>query len=39
VAVVVYFRTRQEAQQFVDAFAPGVVGTAAVKVYCRDSGY
>ena len=32
----VYFLTRQEAQQFVDAFKPGVVGTAFVTVYCRD---
>ena len=32
----VYFRTRQEAQQFVDAFEPGVVGTALVTVYCLD---
>ena len=32
----VYFLTRQEAQQFVDAFEPGVVGTAFVTVYCRD---
>ena len=29
----VYFLTRQEAQQFVDAFEPGVVGTAFVTVY------
>ncbi len=36
VSVVVYFRTRQEAQQFVDAFPPGVVGTAPVKTYCAD---
>lgn len=34
--VAVYFRTRQEAQQFVDAFRPGVVGTAEVTSYCRD---
>ena len=33
---VVYFRTRQEAQQFVDAFEPGVVGTAQVTIYCAD---
>ncbi len=39
VGVVVYFRTRQEAQQFVDAFEPGVVGTAQVTVFCLDSGY
>lgn len=39
VAVVVYFRTGQEAQQFVDAFQPGVVGTAEVKIFCADSGY
>ncbi|HEX2023493.1 MAG TPA: hypothetical protein VHF00_02220 [Acidimicrobiales bacterium] len=39
VAVVVYFRTEQAAQQFVDAFQPGVVGTAPVKIFCRDSGY
>lgn len=32
----VYFLTRQEAQQFVDAFEPGVVGTAFVTVYCLD---
>lgn len=32
----VYFLTGQEAQQFVDAFEPGVVGTAVVTVYCRD---
>ena len=32
----VYFLTRQEAQQFVDAFEPGVVGTAFVTLYCRD---
>lgn len=32
----VYFRTRSEAQQFVDAFVPGVVGTAEVTAYCRD---
>jgi hypothetical protein len=32
----VYFRTRREAQQFVEAFQPGVVGTAAVTAYCRD---
>ncbi len=32
----VYFRTREEAQQFVEAFEPGVVGTAQVTVYCRD---
>jgi hypothetical protein len=32
----VYFLTRQEAQQFVDAFQPGVVGTAFVTVYCLD---
>lgn len=32
----VYFLTRQEAQQFVDAFQPGVVGTAVVTMYCRD---
>ena len=32
----VYFRTRRAAQQFVDAFQPGVVGTAAVTAYCRD---
>ena len=36
--VAVYFRTRQEAQQFVDAFVPGVVGTAEVTAYCRDAG-
>ncbi|HWI03330.1 MAG TPA: hypothetical protein VNT52_05800 [Acidimicrobiales bacterium] len=35
-AVAIYFRTVQEAQQFVDAFKPGVVGTAQVKLYCRD---
>ena len=35
-AVAIYFRTRQEAQQFVDAFQPGVVGTAAVTLYCLD---
>lgn len=32
----VYFLTRQEAQQFVDAFEPGVVGTAFVTMYCLD---
>ena len=35
-AEAVYFRTRQEAQQFVDAFEPGVVGTALLTVYCLD---
>ncbi len=35
-SVAVYFRTAEQAQQFVDAFQPGVVGTAAVTVYCRD---
>jgi hypothetical protein len=39
VAVAVYFQTRQEAQQFVDAFAPGVVGTAQVTILCKDSGH
>ena len=34
-AVAVYFRTRHEAEQFVDAFEPGVVGTAEVTVDCR----
>ena len=34
-AVAVYFRTGDEAQQFVDAFEPGVVGTAEVTVDCR----
>lgn len=34
-SVAVYFRTRHEAQQFVDAFEPGVVGTAEVTVDCR----
>ena len=33
--VAVYFRTRDEAQQFVDTFEPGVVGTAEVTVDCR----
>jgi hypothetical protein len=32
----VYFRTRQEAQQFVDALEPAVVGTALVTLYCLD---
>ena len=32
----VYFLIRQEAKQFVDAFEPGVVGTAFVTVYCLD---
>lgn len=38
-APAVYFGTREEAEQFVDAFQPGVVGTAAVKILCADSGY
>ncbi|CAN5126674.1 hypothetical protein BH24ACT1_BH24ACT1_11490 [soil metagenome] len=35
-AVVLYFRSREHAQQFVDLFQPGVVGTAAVTVLCLD---
>lgn len=35
-AVVLYFETRALAQQFVDLFEPGVVGTAAVTLFCLD---
>ncbi len=35
-SVALYFRTTQQAKQFVDAFQPGVVGTAEVTLYCRD---
>lgn len=35
-AVAVYFRTRQQATQFVGAFKPGVVGTADVEIFCAD---
>lgn len=35
-AVVLYFADRPTAQQFVDAFEPGVVGTADVTTYCLD---
>ena len=32
----VYFETRELAQQFVDAYEPGVVGIALVTVFCAD---
>lgn len=35
-SVVLYFKTRALAQQFVDFFEPGVVGTAAVTLFCLD---
>ncbi len=35
-AVAVYFVTREDAQRFVDLYEPGVVGIAAVKVFCAD---
>lgn len=35
-AIAVYFATAQDAQRFVDGYEPGVVGTAAVKVFCAD---
>lgn len=35
-AVVLYFRTQEDAQRFVDLFEPGVVGTAQVTVMCLD---
>lgn len=35
-AVSVLFDSREAAQQFVDAYEPGVVGTAEVTAYCLD---
>jgi hypothetical protein len=35
-SVVLYFETRALAQEFVDLFEPGVVGTAAVTLFCVD---
>jgi hypothetical protein len=35
-SVVLYFETRALAQQFVNLFEPGVVGTAAVTLFCLD---
>jgi hypothetical protein len=35
-AVSIYFYDRGEAQQFVDQYEPGVVGTAFVTAYCLD---
>jgi hypothetical protein len=35
-SVVLYFETCALAQQFVDLLEPGVVGTAAVMLFCLD---
>jgi hypothetical protein len=35
-AVRIFFATQAQAQQFVDAYQPGVVGTAKVTLYCMD---
>ena len=35
-AVALYFADRPTAQQFVDAYEPGVVGIADVRTYCLD---
>jgi hypothetical protein len=35
-AVSLYFRTRQQATAFVDAFQAGIVGTVLVKTMCLD---
>lgn len=35
-SVVLYFESRALAQQFIDLFEPGVVGTAAVTLFCLD---
>jgi ABC-type transport system substrate-binding protein len=32
----IYFDTRAQAQQFVDMYEPGVVGTAHITAYCLD---
>jgi hypothetical protein len=34
--VNIYFDTQEQAQQFVDLYEPGVVGTAYVTAYCLD---
>ena len=35
-AVSVFFASQAQAQQFVDAYEPGVVGTAKITAYCMD---
>ena len=35
-AVRIFFATQAQAEQFVDAYQPGVVGTAKVTLYCMD---
>jgi hypothetical protein len=35
-SVQVYFATAADAQQFVDLYQPGVVGTAQVQTFCLD---
>lgn len=35
-AVRIFFATQAQAQQFVDAYQPGIVGTAKVTLYCMD---
>jgi hypothetical protein len=35
-SVAVYFRTRKDAQKFVDLYEPGVVGIAPVTIFCAD---
>lgn len=35
-AVRIFFTTQAQAQQFVDAYQPGIVGTAKVTLYCMD---
>ena len=35
-AARIYFATQAEAQQFVTAYQPGIVGTAQVTLYCMD---
>lgn len=34
--VRLYFAEEQQARTFVDAYQPGVVGTAKVKLFCLD---
>ena len=35
-AVALYFENRRDARQFVDAYEPGVVGTAEIVMVCND---
>jgi hypothetical protein len=35
-SIAIYFRTREDAQEFVDLYEPGVVGIAPVTVFCLD---